>query len=104
MSYSGLNRATHFSVVWALTLVIVTVLEWHSLDRDPLSREIMSPFIGREVTIVPAPASGALIPGPIALQQQVTFHFDGPLFLACFFGPVLVFHGIAYLLFRMRGK
>ena len=51
MSSSSFNRATHFSIVWAVTLVVMTMLEWRSLDRDPLGQEIFSPFISRSVAI-----------------------------------------------------
>ena len=31
------------------------------------------------------------------LHYEVEFGFNGPLFLACFFGPMLLFHGIGML-------
>jgi hypothetical protein len=106
------NGATHLSIVWAVTLAILTLLEWRNLDRDPLGREILSPFIQREITVSKARADGpvdsldssAKEGEPEGLQYEVEFHFNGPLFLLCFFGPVVVFHGVGQLLVRLRGR
>jgi hypothetical protein len=105
MNYPNLNRATHFSVVWAATLVIVTMLEWSGLDREPLKEQILSPFIERAIVTVPVPQPLGDIPdnsSEASYQREVSFHFKGPLFLACFFGPVLVFHGVVFVLSRFR--
>ena len=115
MSSPVFNRATHFSVVWAVTLVVMTMLEWRALDRDPLGQEIFSPFISRSVAIAvdgprpqpdiqfedePRQADGA----DNELQYEVEINFNGPMFLACFFIPVLLFHGIGLLINRYRNQ
>jgi hypothetical protein len=108
MSRAVFNRATHFSIVWGITLALLTLMEWRSLDRDPLGQKILTPFIEREVRVrvvdaAPAVAeqAGTLPPadeGPDgALQYEVELHFNGPLFLLVFFAPVLLFHGIGWL-------
>jgi len=115
MSSSSFNRATHFSIVWAVTLVVMTMLEWSSLDRDPLGQEIFSPFISRSVAIpVEGPQRQPEIqfedePLPTAttdkeLRYEVQINFNGPMFLACFFIPVLLFHGIGLLINRFRNQ
>ncbi len=61
MNAGVFNRASHFSVVWAVMLSFITIVEWRSLDRDPLKAEILSPFITRHIEIVPgygAPPGG----------------------------------------------
>ena len=86
--------------------------EWSSLERDPLNHEILSPFINREVAVsverVETPGAGE-IPGMIApddadaaLRYDVSLDFNGPLFLASFFIPVLIFHGVGALWRRKR--
>jgi len=107
------NLATHLSVVWGVTLAVITLLEWNSLDRDPVGQAIISPFIERtmEVTVTEAaaktqnPASPDFPPAPAdaVLNYEVEFHFNGPLFLACFFGPILLFHSVGMLWRRLRG-
>lgn len=99
------NRATHFSIVWGVTLAVLTLLEWHSLDRDPVRHEIISPFIERTLSVSlengPAADEPVLIEPDASqdavLRYDVDIKFNGPLFLACFFGPVLVFQGIGLL-------
>lgn len=112
MSNPGYGTARHLSIVWAVTLAILTLLEWRNLDRDPLEREILSPFIQREITMSrqedSAPidrlaAEGEDFDVP-AVRYEVEFHFNGPLFLLCFFGPVALFYGIAQLLARIRRR
>ena len=114
MSKAAYGGARHLSIVWAVTLAILTLMEWRQLDHDPLNREILSPFIEREVTVFVGNAEAApeqtagetarrrAEPGPT--RYEVEFHFNGPLFLVCFFGPVLAFHGIAQLLGKLRGN
>jgi hypothetical protein len=111
------NRATHFSIVWGISLAVITILEWNSLDRNPVRQEIFSPFIERTMTVEVADtptsefgdiASPQAAPDPDAdadavLNYEVSFHFNGPLFIACFFVPVLIFHGLAALWNRLRG-
>ena len=115
MSNAAFNRATHFSIVWAVTLAVITLVEWHSLDRDPLEQQIFSPFIQRDITVSlsePSPMDELSFsddslpqsaPGG-ALQYEVEFHFNGLLFLAYFFVPVLTFHGIGLLAARIRRR
>jgi hypothetical protein len=108
----ALNRATHFSIVWGVTLAIITLVEWNNVERDPLNHEIVSPFIERQVSVsvereqLPAEAD---IPAAIdpesadaVLRYDVSLDFNGPLFLACFFAPVLLFHGLGALWRRSR--
>jgi hypothetical protein len=109
----GFSRATHLSIVWGVALAALTLLEWRSLDRDPLGHQIMTPFIERKVTIGLAgdapidpleekrEQAGPAEPG---LQYEVEFDFNGPLFLACFFGPVLVFQGLGLLASLRRAR
>ena len=107
-----INRATHFSIVWAVVLAAVTLVEWRSLDREPLRERIYLPFIEREITLSMADATTDSQLGAITgdmhgrdarknLQTQVQIDFNGPLFLIYFFVPILIFHGIG-LLFRSR--
>ena len=99
-----LNRATHFSIVWAVVLAILTLVEWRSLDRDPMSEQIFLPFIEREITLSRTEASTANQRGTTTgdLQTDVDIAFNGPLFLACFFGPILILHGIGLLSRQLR--
>ncbi|RLA49584.1 MAG: hypothetical protein DRR04_00685 [Gammaproteobacteria bacterium] len=106
-----MNRATHLSIAWAVALAIITLVEWNSLDRDPLGQEIFLPFISREISLNTIDASD---PGPLdfstgsdaatagGLQYEVEFFFNGPLFLAYFFGPVLFIQGGGLLLARIK--
>jgi len=113
MNTFSINPAVHLSIAWGVMLAIITLVEWNSLDRDPMREQIFTPFIQREITLnldggdsarnidfseleraVKTPSS--------SLQYKVRFHFDGPLFLACFFIPVLAFHGIGWLMSRAR--
>jgi len=106
------STATHFSIVWGVALAIITLVEWNNLERNPVNQEIFSPFINRaiEVTVekANAPKPGLDIPvesgnsAEAALRYDVELTFNGPLFLACFFIPVLIFHGIALLWRRLR--
>lgn len=109
----ALNRATHFSIVWAVVLAILTLVEWRSLDRDPMSEQIFLPFIERQITVSRSEASTANqldttagdLPGQNVrhdLQTDVEIAFNGPLFLVCFFGPILILHGIGLLFRRLR--
>jgi hypothetical protein len=106
------NGATHFSIIWAVSLAIITLLEWSSLDRNPVRQEIFSPFIERTMTVAveeaPTPdreGFGEQQETPDAmLRYDVEFHFNGPLFLACFFIPIIIFNGVAILWKRLRGQ
>ena len=109
----GFSRATHLSIVWGVALAALTLLEWRSLDRDPLGHQIMMPFIERNVTVSVAGNGG---PEPLDVNEdragpeepgllyEVEFDFNGPLFLACFFGPVLAFQGLGLLASRARAR
>jgi hypothetical protein len=107
------SRATHLSIIWAIALAVMTLVEWHSLDRDPVKQEIFSPFIQRtiDVTVTNPQRRAGDLPGPgdagespdVALRYDVELTFNGPLFLACFFIPVLTFHGIGLLWRRLQG-
>ena len=111
MNMPAFNVATHLSIAWAVTLAILTILEWRSLGRDPIAQQIFTPFIQREITIIPA-ASVALDPLDFTGQADATkraepryeveFTFNGPLFLAYFFGPVALFHGLGVLMARIK--
>ena len=112
MQLPGYNRATHFGIVWGITLAVITLVEWNSLDRDPVKQEILSPFIERTMAVSVAEAdappadsngTGAEAQSPdAALRYDVQIAFNGPLFLACFFTPILVFQGIGMLWNRLR--
>lgn len=112
MKTTVFNRATHFSIIWGVSLAVITVLEWNSLDRNPVRQEIFSPFIERtmkvEVADTPAPEFGDIVSAPAdpdaVLNYEVSFHFNGPLFIACFFVPVMIFHGLQALWNRLRGR
>lgn len=109
----ALNRATHFSIVWAMVLAIVTIVEWRSLDRDPMSEQIFLPFIEREITLSRADANTMRQLGTNEsnrsgenprrkLQTEVHIDFNGPLFLVYFFGPIIIIHATGMLLARLR--
>ncbi|MEP4146075.1 MAG: hypothetical protein ABJL54_02580 [Halioglobus sp.] len=113
MTDPALNRATHFSIVWAVVLAVLTLVEWRSLDRDPMSEQIFLPFIEREMTVSIADSNAsqqlAAAGGNFSenneqrnLQTDVQIDFNGPLFLAYFFGPILIFHAVDRLLARLR--
>lgn len=116
MGPSDFNFATHLSIVWGVTLAILTLLEWRSLDRDPMRKQILSPFIEREIS-VRLVGTGAVAetvfedpletlpdePEP-GLQYVVEFGFNGLLFLACFFVPVLAFHALGWLIALLRKR
>ena len=107
MNSTSYNRAGHFSIVWGVTLAVITLVEWYSLERDPVRQEIMSPFIQRSIAVSVENASiaegdiasvdGAVESPDAELRYDVEFNFNGPFFLACFFGPMLIFHGIGML-------
>ncbi len=107
-----LTRATHFSIVWAVVLAVLTLVEWRSLDREPMSEQIFLPFIEREITVSRAEPSAIQQPGKAGgdfterngqrnLQTDVTIDFNGPLFLAYFFSPILMFHAVGLVLTRL---
>ena len=84
------------------------LVEWNSLDRDPMRKDIMSPFIARDVSVSvqeQSPDRGDVFdespPADAAdqlpLRYEVEFSFNGPLFLAGFFLPVLLFYGVAWV-------
>ena len=112
MSKPVYGGARHLSIVWAVTLAIVTLVEWRQLDRDPLNREILSPFIEREVSVHVGNSRMTLdefdgrdagpARNPTETTYEVQFHFNGPLFLITFFGPVAAFYGFALLWGRLR--
>lgn len=106
---------THLSIVWGVALVFMTLVEWRGLDRDPLGQEILSPFISRQVALNVSesrPLTELDFEEPeqfgeeadSGLEYAVDIKFNGPLFLACFFGPVLVIHGIGLIAARLRGS
>lgn len=105
MNSAGFNRATHFSVVWAVMLSFITIVEWRSLDREPLKPDIFSPFIQRHIDIVPAQVSGPLARQATKESQYVVeLDFNGPLFLFVFFVPIVFFHALAALIQRLTGS
>jgi hypothetical protein len=90
---------------------VVTLLEWNSLDRDPLKTDIMSPFIERHINV----SAGRTANEPTVdaftereespetvVRYDVEFKFNGPLFLAGFFIPMLIFNGIGMLWNRLH--
>jgi hypothetical protein len=95
-------------------LAILTLIEWHSLDRDPVKQEILSPFIERHIalSVHDMPVPGSELPSlsqgsesvSSGLQQEVTITFNGPLFLVYFFGPILAFQAIGWLLARLKAR
>ncbi|HDY82288.1 MAG TPA: hypothetical protein ENH48_04950 [Halieaceae bacterium] len=108
-----MNHATHLSIAWAVALAVITLVEWNNLSRNPIGQEIFLPFISREIS-VNVMAAGASEPlefstksagdGGAAggLQYEVEFFFNGPLFLAYFFGPVLFIQGAGLLAARIN--
>lgn len=114
MKSHNFSRATHLSIIWGVALAVMTLIEWHSLDRDPVKQEIFSPFIERTIDVTLAnpqrPAEDPPRPGDAghspdaALRYEVELAFNGPLFLACFFVPVLIFHGTGLAWRRLRGS
>ena len=117
MGSPGFNFTTHLSIVWGVTLAILTLIEWRSLDRDPMRKQILSPFIEREITarlnesgaagdiVFEDPLEARSVAGhtPEAnVQYVVEFGFDGVLFLVYFFVPVLAFHGAGWLVNVLR--
>ena len=107
------NRVTHLSIVWAVVLAILTLVEWRNLDREPMSEQIFLPFIERKITLSRADANTTKQLGTTAgdlpgknvqrnLQTNVQIAFNGPLFLVYFFGPILTFHAIGVLFAWLR--
>ena len=108
MKLAGKNLATHLSLIWGITLAVLSLMEWHGLERDPVRREILSPFIERtmEVTVEEStpPADTAATSEPDAvLRYEVELKFNGRLFLVFFFGPILVFQAAGFLWSRFQG-
>ena len=115
MSKTALNRGKHFSIVWGVTLAVITLVEWNGLGRDPVNHEILSPFMQRTIAVSVEPETQPRvteIPGieiepespDAVLRYEVELDFNGPLFLASFFGPMLVFQGLGALWNRSRGR
>ena len=112
MKDQSLSLPTHLSIVWGVTLAVLSIIEWRSLDRDPIGQQILLPFIEREISVAPANLPGnapgatrdasAVLDGPV--RYEVEFHFNGPLFLTIFFVPVIIFHGGAWLWARARRR
>ena len=113
MNEPVINRATHFSIVWAVVLAVLTLVEWHSLDRDPMAEQIFLPFIERKIELTLSDAKRtdqvdgtadnlSETPARSRLQTEVEINFDGPLFLVYCFGPILVIHGTGLLVSRLR--
>lgn len=107
--------STHLSIAWGITLAILTVIEWNSLGREPMRAEILSPFIQRVITVTMDNGSTPQVVNfSDAAQKQATqgdgtrleveFLFNGPLFLAFFFIPVLAFNGLEWLLGKLNRK
>lgn len=96
-------------------LAIITLVEWNSLGRDPMAPQILSPFIGRDITIYDAAGSA---PKPVEFQEalqhsvathnssriEVAFVFDGPFFLLCFFTPIVVFRAMGCIATKFLSK
>ncbi|RLA55636.1 MAG: hypothetical protein DRR04_14640 [Gammaproteobacteria bacterium] len=96
-----------------MALAVITLVEWNSLSRDPVGQEILLPFITRDISVnvMEADPSDPLDFDTLSagdggatkgLQYEVEFLFNGPLFLAYFFGPVLVLQGIGLLVGRIK--
>ena len=102
MDKTRFTFATHLSIVWGVTLAIITLLEWHSLDRDPMRKQILSPFIDRSISAVVDKESAGSTGREPELRYLVEFKFKGLLFLLYFFAPVLAFHAIGWLLPVLR--
>ena len=104
MTEPAFNRAPHFSIVWAFVLAVLTMVEWRSLDRDPLNEQVYLPFIERVITVSRADPGeqGAPSEGK-DLQTNVQIDFNGPLFLVYFAGPIVIFHALGLLIIRLRG-
>lgn len=90
--------------MWAVVLAILTIVEWRSLDREPLSEQIFLPFIEREIgfSVMDENITQQLDTDTGGLQTNVEIAFNGPLFLAYFFGPILIFHAVGVLWSRLR--
>ncbi len=95
MSRPALNVTNNLSIAWGMVLALVTILDWRSVERNPLEAEIFTPFISRQVTMsLLSPEQRQLSidsidgeQGP-PVQYNVELSFNGPLFLLYFFGPV----------------
>ena len=108
MKPHAFNFATHLSIVWGVTLAVMTLIEWNSLEREPLREQVFLPFIERDIRLMaPAGELDALateaVPA-VDLRYEVELGFNGPLFLACFFIPVGLFHGAGWLLSRLKPR
>lgn len=113
MTRSSMGFAKHLSIVWGITLALITLVEWNSLDRDPMRKDIMSPFIARDVSVsvqeqsqdsgdVLSKSPPADVGDQLPLRYEVEFSFNGPLFLVGFFLPVLFFYGVAWAVTAIR--
>jgi hypothetical protein len=107
----------HLSIAWGITLAILALLEWNSLEREPLREPILSPFIERTISlgrdsrrdgdsnmVIAGEDPATSGSGLSALQTVVDIRFNGPLFLVCFFGPVLLLHAVSMLFCRLWGN
>ncbi len=101
MSRPILNVTNNMSIAWGMVLALVTILDWNSIERNPLEEEIFTPFISREVTVLTLDTDDVSVPGSqIPYQYNVELKFNGPLFLLYFFGPPAVL----FLIGRVIGR
>lgn len=101
-----LNTSTSVSLVWGITLAFLTLMDWNTLKNNPISEDILTPFINRHITVTTVTEEVAPLEVPASqeqLQYQVELNFNGPLFLLCFFGPPLIFHGLSRLSQTRKG-
>jgi hypothetical protein len=108
MPSTPIKYTSHFSIIWAVSLSILTLMEWRNLDRNPMQDQILLPYIEREIqlqaggqtTPLEQPSQAEKKP----LQYEVKIGFNGPLFLAYFFGPILLFEGLSRLFGALRRR
>jgi hypothetical protein len=98
-----MHVARHLSIAWGVTLAVLALLEWNSLGREPLREPVLSPFIERSISLEPASGTTARAAGGQP-QTVVELHFNGPLFLLCFFAPVVIFSGLGLVFDKLRER
>lgn len=98
----GFSTIKSLCIVWGVMLAFITIMDWNTLEKNPIDEEILTPFITREITLV---ATDNQYDSELSMQErkvepqyQVEIGFDGIKFLMYFFGPILIIYSVGQLL------